>query len=71
MREKVSLLFTDNITWQWSIQTSPETEGYHAVSREDAIAIIKNFNMKEAFRDRSGQIYETEGNPFFLKYNNN
>ena len=64
MREKVGLIFTDEVGWQWSIMDSPEEKAALIIDRETAMEIINKFKMYLALHNGQGSIYELPGSPF-------
>lgn len=68
MREKVSLLGSDNCTWEWNLSTSPAPNDCTDLTKEQAMKIIKAFHMEVSHQEGCGQIYELPGQPFLNTY---
>lgn len=70
IRESVRIRGIDEVIWEWGIATRPETDDYEKLSREEAISIIKHYDMEKSYSAACGQIYELPGRPFYEKFNN-
>lgn len=64
MRQCITMILTDNKTWQYSIVTTPTGKEEEIIDRETARQIIKANRMTLAHSESCGQIYELPGAPF-------
>lgn len=69
MRESVTVPGHAGHGWQWSILTSPKDGDVTALDRRTALRIIDANGMKAYHDEPCGQIYETPGQPFLIRYN--
>lgn len=68
MRQSVTLRRTEEQSAQWNLDLSPEEEDSYPISRETALSIIEANDMSLVHQEKSGQIYELPGQPFWEMY---
>lgn len=69
MRQSITVPGTTASGRQWELATSPDECDSTAISREDAVRIIRANGMYVAMANRHGRIYEMPGQPFLERYN--
>lgn len=68
IRQSVTMILSDNQSWEWDVITSPKDSDTTEIDRDTAVKIIENHKMQLAYSSRDGQVYELPEKPFLEAY---